>query len=574
MRSALSASIACAIALSACTGTIGNADGQRARPSGGDSPNSGGESGIGGASNGAGSGVYGGSAGVDTTPLTPFVAYDSVARRLSQAELDATLRDVFGDATDPASKFLPEDEFRPYDNDYTVQQASKALIESLDALAEDVAARLLADPKSRARIVSCTPSGPGDTACFRQVVTSFGKRAFRRPLSAEEIDAYLGLQSFATESNPDVPHDFYTAVSLFLRAVLQDPEFLYRIEIGTPTKDTGVSSLDSYAIASRLSYLIWGSTPDDELLASADGKGLTAADERKAQAERLLADARAKEQVHRFHALWLGYRAIPHPPELTSAFNEETTHLIDRVVFEDHGDFLDLFRSTETYLTDFLADHYGLPHPTGGAGWVPYGTSGRSGILSHGSVLSAFSKFSDTSPTQRGILVRTRLLCETLGSPPAIVNVDQPPGMGTDAVCKYDRYAMHRSSSTSCSSCHRLMDPIGFGLEQYDVAGRLRDHDDGLPQCPIAGKGTVEGLGDFSGPAELEKLLVDSDRLDACAVEQVLTFAAGHKLSRNELQDATTRLANFRSAGRTLDGLLVDIVSSDAFTLRKEPATP
>jgi hypothetical protein len=111
-------------------------------------------------------------------------------------------------------------------------------------------------------------------------------------------------------------------------------------------------------------------------------------------------------------------------------------------------------------------------------------------------------------------------------------------------------------------------------FEQYDVAGRLRDHDDGLPQCPIAGKGTVEGLGDFSGPAELEKLLVDSDRLDACAVEQVLTFAAGHKLSRNELQDATTRLANFRSAGRTLDGLLVDIVSSDAFTLRKEPATP
>src|SRR5262245_8347736 len=119
MRSALPASIACAIALCACTGTIGNADGQRS-PGG----EHGGEPGSGGASNGAGSGVYGGSAGVDTSPLTPFVAYESVARRMSQAELDRTLRDVFGDSTEPASKFLPEDEFRPYDNDYTVQQAS------------------------------------------------------------------------------------------------------------------------------------------------------------------------------------------------------------------------------------------------------------------------------------------------------------------------------------------------------------------------------------------------------------------------------------------------------------------
>jgi hypothetical protein len=429
------------------------------------------------------------------------------------------------------------------------------------------------------------------------VITTLGRRAFRRPLRQDEVDAYMTLQSFATESNPDVPHDFYTAVDLFLRAVLQDPEFLYRIEIGKATKDADIFSLDSYAIASRLSYLIWGSNPDDELLASADNDELQTAAARKAQAERLLADPRAKAQVHRFHALWLGYRAIPQPPELTSAFNDETTHLIDRVVFEDHSDFLDLFQAKDTYLTDFLADHYGLPRPQGGKGWVPYGASGRAGILSHGSVLAAFSKFSDTSPTQRGILVRTRLLCETLGTPPAIVNVDQKPGTGTDLVCKYDRYAQHRDSSGSCNGCHRLMDPIGFGLEQYDMggscngchrlmdpigfgleqydmAGKLRDHDDGLPQCPIAGKGTVEGLGDFSGPAELEKLLIDSGRLDACAVQQALTFAAGHKLSPTELQDATAHLSTFRSGGRAFDSLLVEIATSDAFALRKEPATP
>jgi hypothetical protein len=575
MRRPLVIHLLCAAALAACTGTIGNTDRENgARPGSANARN--GASGGGGHSSGAsaGSGTYGGAAGVDVGPAAPFVAYESVARRMSQAELDATLRDVFGDSTDPAHKFLPEDEFRPYDNDYTVQQASAALIESLDALAEDVATRLLSNSATRAKLVPCTPSGPGDVACFRQVVTTLGKRAFRRPLSADEIDAYLKLQSFATETNPDVPHDFYTAVSLFLRAVLQDPEFLYRIEIGAPTKDSDIYSLDSYAIASRLSYLLWGSSPDDELLSAADGGALGGPEERKAQAERLLADPRAKTQVHRFHALWLGYRAIPHPADLTAAFNEETTHLIDRVVFEERGDFLDLFRSTDTYLTDFLADHYGLPHPQGGSGWVPYGASGRAGILSHGSVLSAFSKFSDTSPTQRGILVRTRLLCETLGSPPAIVNVDQPPGMGTDAVCKYDRYAAHRQSSSSCNACHRLMDPIGFGLEQYDMAGVLRDHDDGLPQCPIQGKGTVEGIGDFSGPAELEKLLVGSGRLDDCAVQQLLTFAVGHELNGTELKDAAAHLSTFRSGGRAFDGLLVDIVTSDAFTLRKEPPAP
>jgi hypothetical protein len=569
--------VTCALALAACTGEIGanrgNTGPSGANPSQNPNGSGGGQGGTAGG-DGAQPGNYSGAAGVDTSPLTPFVAYESVARRMSQAELDSTLRDVFGDSTEPARQFLPEDEFRPYDNDYTVQQASKALIESLDALAEDVASRLLADSKSRARIVPCTPTGPGDTACFRQVVQTVGKRALRRPLRADEVDSYMTLQSFATESNPDVPHDFYTGVGLFMRALLQDPEFLYRIEAGKPTKDADVFSLDSYAIASRLSYLIWGSSPDDALLSAADDDALTSADARKAQAERLLADPRAKAQVHRFHALWLGYRAIPHSADLANAFNDETTHLIDRVVFEEHGDFLDLFQSKDTWLTDFLADHYGLPHPKDGAGWVPYGASGRAGILSHGSVLSAFSKFSDTSPTQRGILVRTRLLCETLGSPPAIVNVDQPPGTGTDAVCKYDRYAQHRQSSSSCNGCHKLMDPIGFGLEQYDVGGVLRDHDDGLPQCPIEGKGTVDGIGDFAGPAELEKLLVDSGRLDDCAVQQVLTFAAGHKLSRNELQDATARLATFRSAGRALDGLLVDVVASDAFALRKEPPAP
>src|SRR5690606_22261585 len=144
---------------------------------------------------------------------------------------------------------------------------------------------------------------------------------------------------------------------------------------------------------------------------------------------------RARRQLNRFHSMWLGYRTIPHDATLNAAFQLETETLIERVIFDEPASYLQLFRSDETYLNDLLAAHYDLPAPSGGEGWVSYsaGTgdnaAGRvgGGILSHGSVLSAFSKFSDTSPTQRGIFVRTRLMCQAVPPPPATVDVDQPP---------------------------------------------------------------------------------------------------------------------------------------------------
>jgi hypothetical protein len=216
-----------------------------------------------------------------------------------------------------------------------------------------------------------------------------------------------------------------------------------------------------------------------------------------------------------------------------------------------------------------LADHYGLPKPDGGEGWVDYGDSGRAGILSHGSVLSAFSKFSDTSPTQRGLLVRTRLLCQTIPRPPANVKADQPPG-DKDAVCKYDRYLEHRTSS-SCAGCHDQMDPIGFGLENYDIAGVYRDHDEGLPQCAIAGEGELVGVGKFSGPAELGKLLVDQELVQPCIVKQLLQFALGRKADAIEDAELDSLQSTFEDQGYQLAELIVQYTGSAAFALRMEP---
>lgn len=536
--------------------------------SGGSSAN-GGSAATGGASGVSGN-ATGGAAQAGGGAGAP-AALESVGRRLTRSELDNVVRDLFGDTTGPAAKYLAEDEYDPFDNDYTLQHASEALIDSLEAFAEDVATRAVL-PDNRSKVVPCTPSGAGDTACFRQTVASVGKKLFRRPLGDDELTPYLALQSFATEDDPDVPHDFYTSVSLVLEAMLQDPEFLYRIEVGTPGADPSVLALNDYEIATRLSFFLWGSTPDDALLDAAAAGKLVDPDGRRAEAERLLADERAHDALHRFHAMWLGYRAIPGSADLLASFDKETTHLIDRVVFDQPASYLTLFTSPDTYLDDTLADQYGLPHPAGGEGWVSYGSDGRAGILSHGSVLAAFSKFSDTSPTQRGIFVQTRLLCNSVSPPPANVNVDQPPS-APDAVCKYDRYAAHRSSS-SCASCHANLDPIGFGLEQYDIGGKFRTHDDGHPECPISGDGTLPGYGDFNGPAELGQKLVDSGVLEHCFVQQLLDYAVGRPLRSGEDAVVDELAASFKDQNYDAQTLLLDYVASDRFALRREEPVP
>jgi mono/diheme cytochrome c family protein len=537
------------LALAACSGKIAT-PGQSSSggPSGGPS---------GGASGGGGPGAG-----------APFVAFDSLARRHSRSELDNTLRDLLGDTDAPATRLLIEDDFSPFDNDYTSQLASQALIDSLEALAQDVAERMVRDPRARAAFLPCSPQSDGDQACFRQLVGELGRRAFRRPLEAAEIDTYLPLLAFATEQNADVDNDFFTAVELFVRALLQDPEFLYRIEIGTPSDRDDVRALTQLEVATRLSYLLWGSTPDDALLERAEQGRLGSAEQRRSEAERLLDDPRARGQLERFHALWLGYRAIPHPPALTTAFARESAALLGRVIFEERRDYFDVFRLEETYLDRTLADHYGLPRPAAESGWVPYGDSGRAGILSHGSVLSAFSKFSDTSPTQRGIFVRTRLLCETVGAPPANVMVDQPPS-SDESPCKAARYAAHAQGS--CAGCHGPIDSIGFGLERFDIAGRYREHDEGLPECSIEGRGALPGFGSFSGPAELGALLTESGKLETCVVRQYLSFAIGRAIEDGDAEALARLTRSFEAQQRGFLELVLSLVADDAFALRKEP---
>ncbi len=485
--------------------------------------------------------------------------------RLTRVEYDNTLRDLLGDTTRSGFANLPEDTADPFDNDYTTQQVSGALIDAAETMAQDASARALANPVERALLVPCVPQGPSDAACMRQFIAQFGRRALRRTMQEDDLARYLALQSFAVEAQ-----DFFVGVDLVIRAMLQDPEFLYRVEIGTPVAGSpGVFKLSAFEIATRLSYFVLGTTPPDSLLDLAEAGELDSIEDRRAAVNTLLTDRRARDRIDYFHALWLSYAKLPHPPDLTAAMRAESGALVTRVVFDQPSDYFDLFRSQETFLNDFLADHYGLPLPGSTTGaWVSYGSSPRRGILSHGSVLSAGAKFEDTSPTLRGIFVRTRLLCETIPPPPPNVQVDKPPTEGTSH-CKVDRYASHANVG-SCHACHQRTDPVGFGLEAYDRTGAFRTHDDGAPDCPISGDGELVGVGTFNGPAGLGQLLIDSGGLEACVVKQLYRYAMGRRELPADQPTLDLLTGLFRQKTRSFDELILDTVSSAAFVHRTE----
>jgi len=487
-------------------------------------------------------------------------------QRLSRAEYRATLEVLLGFDIAGDVELLPEDAETPFDNDYGTQLPSAALVEGARSIADRATETVMADPTLRDRLVGCTPSGPSDEACFRDFVERFGRLALRRPLSPEEIDRYAAVQSFSVDAG-----DFYVGAALVTRALLQDMELLYRIEIGEPVEGTpGLFRLTPFELASRASYLLTGGPPDDALLDAAASGELVDDAVLREEAARLLATDAGRERVERFHAMWLGYEQMPVGGDLGQAFRSETDALVERVIFEERASWLELFEAEESFVTAELAEHYGLEAPATPEGdWVPYGDTGRRGLLSHGSFLSGGTKFGDTSPVLRGILVLERLLCREVPDPPPMVNTDEPPVSETGSDCKWDRYAAHRTGG--CAGCHSQIDPIGFGLEGYDAQGRYRSHDPGLPECTIQDDGEVSGLGEFSGPAELGGLLIASGELDLCATRQLFRFAVGRQDTTADDAVVAALLDRFRTGDHRLDELLVELVATEAFRYRWVP---
>ncbi len=501
-----------------------------------------------------------------------LAAFRTGVRRLTRIEYDNTIRDLLGDVTRPGSRLLPDDSLDPFDSNYTRQTASEALVEAAQSLAEDITKRLMADSKRRRSILPCEPQGKDDTACLKNFIESFGRRVYRRPLKEEEVDALMTLREHSLRTYNHMETDFFTTVGLVLRTLLQSPDFLYRIEAAELRDGSGAVRLNDFETATRMSYLIWGSTPDDQLLDDAEAGLLKDSEQRRVIARRMFSGPKALAQLERFHAQWLGYRNLPQAPDLKDAFLRETAALLNHVILENKASYWDVFLAQGTFVDAPLARHYGWDdHTQNATNWVNYGelvqepVGMRRGILSHASVLAAFSKFSETSPTQRGLFISTRLLCRDVPAPPANVDVDKVKEDG-ESHCKVDRLKQHRSGA--CAGCHAQLDVVGQGLEPFDTEGRYRTHDES--DCLIETPGVIPGLGAFEGPAQLVERLVDSDELRQCFIRQFYRFAVGRLEEPSEEANLEVLGRAFSGVDDRLDELIAEFVAQDAFTLSRE----
>jgi hypothetical protein len=489
-------------------------------------------------------------------------------RRLSLAELATTIELITKMERieiETLLAVLPGDGSTPFDNDYAEQTPSAPLVEGMLSIAEAVSDRVTSDPALRDELLGCVPTGPDDEACLRTFAQRFGRIVLRRPLASEEVDELAAFISYAEQDG-----EFDTAVRLVIQALFLDARFLYRVEIGEPVAgEPDLVRLDDFEMASRLAFLLWGSGPDDALLDLAEAGELASSGQVHAAAKELVRDRRGLAQIQRMHAMWLGYATMALDPALASSLRRETDELLERVLVD--GNWLGAFTAEETWLDDRLADHYGIALPGGTAGWVEYPDIRRRGLLSHGTLLSIGAKFGDTSPTERGKAVWTRLLCNEIPPPPPEVDSGLPPSGGSADACKTERYDMR--TKAECASCHGILDSIGFGLENYGPAGEWRTVEPDKPDCSIAGEGELASAGAFAGAGSLGEMLVETGMLEGCFVRHTVQFAIGRRTDDRDQPMLDALTASFEAEDDAVR-VLLELAASEGFRHRRADEGP
>lgn len=514
------------------------------------------------------------------------------ARRLTNAELVLTLNDLWGLALQAEDLNLPEDDLVDgFDNQVGGANISQGRAEALMKLMRGIAADVTADPAS---LLSC-PLAEGeepDAACLEQSLQVLAKRAYRRPASAEE----LGLLKTVYDGSRAEGDTLSEGLALAIEAMLLAPQFLYRLEFGDPDRQSdrsGVVALSGYEVASRLSYLLWSTMPDEELFAAAESGEIDRVEGVVAQAERMLDHPKAGASIERFFLQWLDlHRLDPESPTgekdageypqyneaLRLAMVQETSALVKQVVLDEGGSLADLFLASRAYLTPALAEFYGLEAPTvvdevegdadgdvavEPAGWVEFPPDyPRRGLLTHASFLAAHADSVYPSPTFRGLFVAERMLCRPPPPVPADV-IDSVATGSTEPQTNRERFTLHMEAP-ECSGCHALFDPMGFPFEHYDAIGGYRSEDNGFPvdaSGAFLSGDTQDGT--VSDALELVERASRSDAVGDCLTEQWYRYAFGSKPPANE--PLATAQGAFRDAGQQVRALILGLVQLPNF---------
>lgn len=515
----------------------------------------------------------GGAAGPTEPQFPPFSPGLLRPRVMLGAWYRNTVRDVLGPAAATAVNVSPD---VTEGGLVTIGASSKSVtatdVSRFEENAFLAAQATLADASGRGRVIPCTPTGAADAQCMGQVVTTLGRKLFRRPLTAAETSRWqtIGLDAARGYSS------FTRGVEFVIAGLLQSPNFLYLDERGVADATTGWRKLDGFELASRLSFFLVQSTPDDLLLdAAANGELATAAG-LKSHAERLLRRSEARDAVSSLFDEVFELDGLMSAQKSDQAFSrdvatsmrQELGFLFAHVALDGDQDFRNLLTTRIGFVDRRLAPLYGVTGPMNGFQPVELPAS-RAGVLTRLGHLTNKAHDADTSPTHRGKLVRQRLLCMAVAmAPPDVVAMVPPPDMNNRKT--FRQRLEERTATARCQGCHQLMDPFGFPFEGFDSLGRPRTMDNGLPVDSTGTYDPIFGRQErYQGAQDFAALLHDDPRFTQCMTTTLLRQATGRFEAESEARVLYETHEQWKRAGYRYAELVVAVVTSDAFRFGK-----
>ncbi len=505
-------------------------------------------------------------------------------RRLTHNQYDNSVRDLLGDRTRPGRSFPTEDYVNGYTNQASSQAITPMLAEAYGKAAEKLARNAFRYGDEH-KLIPCAPQGARDKDCAEAFVRQFGARAYRRPLEPEEIEAYADLIVNWAPANGG----FLSGAALAVETMLQSPHFLFL----APQSDR--DGAPGFATAARLSYALLNTLPDDELFAAAHQGRLVTRSDVEREARRLLGLPPARDTFDEFFSQWLRFDRLRNAVKDRNRFRNYSQGVAESMAVESlrlfrylawqNVDFRELFSADYTFVDDFLTVIYGMPDPEVPFGRTAYSDdSPRGGILGHGTFLAQTGKPVNTSPTERGLFVREHFLCQTIPPPPPGVDASLPPLLlGARPMTIRETMESMHASEEACASCHKLVDPIGFGFEHFDTVGAFRLTErvrvEPTPQqerqgmnaathdLAIDASGYIAGIegSTFRTPREAGQILANSKICQQCVVKQLFRFLFGRH-ERKDDADLIDRAYNrYESSGFLFQELVLGLVATEEY---------
>lgn len=486
-------------------------------------------------------------------------------RRLTQAQYANAVHDLFGEDVIVPPQLEPDVNLEGY---FSIGAALTSIsprgVEQYEEAAFAIAEQITGDGFLD---FACTPDEASDPDCAREILDGYARRAWSRPVTADESDVLADLATSAATTLDD----FHLGLQYGFAAILQSPNFLYRDELGEPADDGG-HRYTGYEMASRLSFLFWNTLPDEELLTAAENGDLLTDEGLALQAERLLASPRSKDglrafltemfELHELDALSKDPTVFVHmSDEVGPSAREETLLGFEHLVFTEDDDLRNILTTQRTFLNRKLAAIYNVPAPTreGFGETVLPADDLRRGLLGQASILGLHSHPINNSPTLRGKFIRTVLLCHTIPPPPADVDTSIPEPSG-EAPTLRDRVQEHLANP-ACAGCHEITDPVGLALENFDAIGRYRTQDNGHD---IDTSGDLDGV-TYDGFTGLANTLYEHTDFTDCFSRQMFRYATGHKRVLGERDALDVLSEDFTASTYSVQQLMLDLTWNPVF---------